>query len=189
MGEKEFNDGCDNCRSTIRKVREKEKKLYDENEMMPKTKFGQYMVYYLIPRYENNVLAFVYWGAAFLVLVVGLRGLGTGILPSFLIDPITQRLDLVYIIIGLIVEFIMITFLGLFMFFKPEEKFNDDFVSYEKSRTYDSRGSLLAVRDIIIKELNHPLIENREVLNSFKDYLDYQINKLNNQQSNPDHTI
>jgi len=58
----------------------------------PKTVVGKFMANKFIPKYANKVMGFVYLGAAVLIIIVGLRGLGSlagtvGIIPSFLIGP------------------------------------------------------------------------------------------------------
>ncbi len=94
-----------------------------KNSGQPKTKFGKWMVYRAIPQWENNVMALVYVGAAILVIVVGLRGLGPIVgrtFFSFMTDS-TGSIATSIVISALLIEFVMICTLAVFMFFKPED--------------------------------------------------------------------
>lgn len=77
----------------------------------PKFQFGAWMANWVVRKWENNMMAFVYAGAAFLVVLIGVRALGTGFfdLPD------------IVVFIGLLLEFAMILILGVFTFFKPED--------------------------------------------------------------------
>lgn len=72
-------------------------------------------------RYSNVIQALVYAGAAFLVVIVGLRGLGDlsqlGFMPQFLLDENTGRISVNIVIFGLVAEFAMLMALA-FVFFK-----------------------------------------------------------------------
>jgi hypothetical protein len=85
-----------------------------ENELKRKIAFKW------IPKAENNILGFVYFFAACLVVVLGLRGLGDQMPFDFLKDA-SGRLNIWIIVIALAVEFIAILLLAFTMFFKPEE--------------------------------------------------------------------
>ncbi len=92
----------------------------------PKTAIGRYMVYTFIPKYSNNVMGFVYMGAAILIVVVGLRGLGSlvgqlHLLPDFLLDPQGAKLSPYVVLIGLLLEFSLLLILGTVTFFTPED--------------------------------------------------------------------
>lgn len=89
-------------------------------ESIPSSERERKIAFKFIPRYENNVLALVYIGAAFLVVVLGLRGLGSSI-PDFMQDPLTHRLQNWVVFTALFTEFLMILFLGLTMLFKVED--------------------------------------------------------------------
>ncbi|MFH0733780.1 MAG: hypothetical protein V1773_04295 [bacterium] len=92
----------------------------------PKTAFGKFMVYEFIPKYSNNVMGIVYMGAAILIIVVGLRGLGKvagkiPVVPSFLIDQAEGKIDPNYVMGALFLEFFLLFILAIVTFFTPEE--------------------------------------------------------------------
>lgn len=91
----------------------------------PKTGFGRYMVYTFIPQYANNVQGLVYVGAAILIIIVGLRGLGTaaqGIpMIGFLLDDKGERVDVNWVMVALFLEFLLLLVLSIVTFFTPEE--------------------------------------------------------------------
>jgi hypothetical protein len=105
---------------------QKFKKIIKEN-ILPNTEFGTKFRFLRVPKNENNYLAFVYGFAALLVVVLGLRGLGTQIsqvLPDWLVQIITDssgRLHTRIIFVALLAEFLMILLLAITMFFKLEE--------------------------------------------------------------------
>lgn len=72
-------------------------------------------------RYFNVIQALVYAGAAFLVVIVGLRGLGdlsqNSYVPTWLLEPETGRISVNFVIAGLVAEFAMLMALA-FVFFK-----------------------------------------------------------------------
>ncbi|NUN07642.1 MAG: hypothetical protein HUU54_00525 [Ignavibacteriaceae bacterium] len=92
----------------------------------PKTAFGRYMVYNFIPNYANNVQGLVYMGAALLIIIVGLRGLGTvaydiPIVPRFLFDEATHKVSPMWVMTSLFLEFALLMVLAIVTFFTPEE--------------------------------------------------------------------
>lgn len=78
--------------------------------------------------HEKSIQALVYVGAAFLVIIVGLRGLGdisnTSYIPRFLLNQ-EGKIDSSIVMIGLIVEFIMLCLLATVSFFAPKNKDED----------------------------------------------------------------
>ncbi|MBE2281075.1 MAG: hypothetical protein IAE91_11840 [Ignavibacteriaceae bacterium] len=91
----------------------------------PKTAFGKWMVYKFIPQYSNNVQGLVYVGAAVLIIIVGLRGLGTAageiaFIPSFMLDA-KNAIDKNYVLGALLLEFFLLFILAVVTFFTPEE--------------------------------------------------------------------
>lgn len=72
-------------------------------------------------RYSNIIQALVYAGAAFLVVIVGLRGLGDlsqiQLIPNGVLDENTGRVSVNIVIFGLVAEFAMLMALA-FVFFK-----------------------------------------------------------------------
>lgn len=91
------------------------------------TWLGKMMTTSWIDRYENNITGAVYFGAGFLVVVVGLRGLGERItklgfpFPEFIIDQ-SGSLSLDLIFLALFLEFTLLVTLALVTFFKDEEE-------------------------------------------------------------------
>jgi len=81
----------------------------DTKELEGKHPFSQWMIAEVVSKYENNVQAFAYWGAAILILVIGLRGI------QFLTKD-----DSSVIMMSLLLEFSLIGLLGFLIFFKPE---------------------------------------------------------------------
>lgn len=78
-----------------------------------------------IEEYENNLMGLVYFGAAFLIFVIGIRGMGSD-LPDFIkvimIDNGSERLSSAAIFISIFFEALLISAMALFNFFKEEEK-------------------------------------------------------------------
>jgi len=72
--------------------------------------FANWMAFDINPRYENNVQAMTYIGAAILIGLIGLRGI------NFI-----QKNEPTLILIGLELEFTLLLLLGFVLFFKPEE--------------------------------------------------------------------
>jgi len=91
----------------------------------PKTVFSKYMAYNFIPKHANKVNGLVYLGAAMLIIVVGLRGLGSlagklTVIPQFLIGP-DNKINPEWVLTALLIEFTMLFLLGFVTFFTPNE--------------------------------------------------------------------
>jgi hypothetical protein len=78
-----------------------------------KRPFSQWMVADIVRNYENNVQGLAYIGAAGLIAIIGLRGV-----------QILTKENPFWIILALELEFTLIGFLGLLIFYKPEEHKN-----------------------------------------------------------------
>jgi len=78
------------------------------------------------------------FGAAFLVIIVGLRGLGdlsdVSFIPHFILDS-NGKIDAHIVMVGLIVEFLMLCLLAAVSFFSPVEKRTDLQTSIESLST------------------------------------------------------
>ncbi len=90
----------------------------------PKTAVGKFMVYTFIPQYANNVQGLVYMGAALLIIIVGLRGLGElagqiAIVPKFLLEG--KKVSPNWVMIALFTEFALLMVMAITTFFTPEE--------------------------------------------------------------------
>ena len=110
-----------------------------ESDLKYKRPFSSWMVAEVVPHYENNVEALAYFGAAFLIVVVGLRG----------INYITKD-NPEPIILSLFAEFSIIGLLGLLKFFKPER--SD--IGEGGLPTVPSMSDLLKLRATVEKLLN-----------------------------------
>ncbi|MCF8435408.1 MAG: hypothetical protein K9G57_01065 [Ignavibacteriales bacterium] len=90
----------------------------------PKTAFGRFMVYTFIPRFANNVMGLVYVGAALLIIIVGLRGLGAAVQGIPVIDPYlldNGKLAVQWVLGALILEFLLLLLMATVTFFTPED--------------------------------------------------------------------
>ncbi|RMD49397.1 MAG: hypothetical protein D6830_05005 [Ignavibacteria bacterium] len=92
----------------------------------PKTAFGRYMVYKFIPQYSNNVMGLVYVGAAILIIIVGMRGLGElvgqlGIFPQFMLNEAGTKISPTVVVLSLFLEFFLLLILAVVTFFTPED--------------------------------------------------------------------
>jgi len=152
----------------------------------PKTALGRYMVYTFIPNYTNNVMGFVYMGAAILIIIVGLRGLGSmvgqlHILPDFLLDANGAKISPYVVIFALFLEFFLLLTLGTVTFFTPEDM---DHLKPSKEETKPATISFPDFKAEIekIKELsNEEKVMVRNFLDEFEQ-ISKRINKI--QESN-----
>ena len=134
-------------------------------ESMPPGAFGRKVAFEWIPRYENNILAFVYLGAAFLVIVLGLRGLGSNI-PEFLKSPDTGRLYNSVIYIALLAEFFMISLLALTMYFKIEDhNYLFDHFLHKKHEDKKDTGAAKSLEEAI-EQINKDYDELKSILHN-----------------------
>lgn len=85
--------------------------------------FSQWMIADIVRVYENNVQGLAYFGAAILIVVIGLRGI-----------QIIKKENPFWIILALELEFTLIGFLGLLIFYKPEEVKNHNGVAVAPTR-------------------------------------------------------
>ena len=127
----------------------------------PKTAIGKFMTYTFVPKYSNNVMGLVYLGAAILIIIVGLRGLGSiagtvGLIPSFLIGA-DNKIDPYWVMLALLLEFGMLLLLGLVTFFTPSEYIDiihsDDKKAEFKSSAKDLKNELRDLKDFADEEM------------------------------------
>jgi hypothetical protein len=147
-----------------------------------------WLKYKFATEFDQNIQAMVYFGAAFLVIIVGLRGLGNlsdvSFIPHFLLDS-NGKIDAHIVMFALIVEFLMLCLLAAVSFFSPVEKRADLQASIESLST-----SVEKLSDTIPSELVQKLItsaeettaatekllsEEIEILNNFRSKLDERI--------------
>lgn len=129
------------------------------NRHEPKTPFGRFMVYHFIPQYSNNVMGLVYIGAALLIIIVGLRGLGGGLdqvslVPNFLLNA-DGRIAIEFVMAALYIEFFMLFILAFVTFFTPEDEYHATSVKVEEHAGPKININAKEVRDSveIIKDL------------------------------------
>lgn len=127
----------------------------------PKTAIGKFMVYKFVPKYANNVMGLVYLGAALLIIIVGLRGLGSlagtvGLIPEFLIGP-DNKIDPYWVMFALLVEFALLFMLGIVTFYTPSEYVDilhsDGQDSDVKGSAKELKGELRELKDFADEEL------------------------------------
>ena len=84
-----------------------------------------WLEYDFAERHEKSIQALVYFGAALLVIIVGLRGLGDlsnlSYMPKFLLNP-EGKIDSNFVMIGLLVEFTMLCLLAAVSFLSPKKE-------------------------------------------------------------------
>lgn len=159
-------------------------KKYNE----PKTAFGRYMVYKFIPQYSNNVMGLVYVGAAILIIIVGMRGLGSlvgqlGIFPDFMLNAEGTKISPQVVVISLFLEFFLLLILAVVTFFTPEDAHHGGGHGEEKP----SEVKTVALPDFKaeiekIKELSN---EEKVMVRSFLDEFEQITERVNRiQQSN-----
>ncbi len=120
----------------------------------PKTGFGRFMVHYFIPQYANNVMGLVYIGAAILIIIVGLRGLGSSVadnplVPQFLIED--GRIGIQYVMIALYLEFVMLLILATVTFFTPEDS------NFDKKKDAGSQVTHVAGVNVDVSQVEENL--------------------------------
>ncbi len=111
-------------------------------------------------RYSNVIQSLVYAGAAFLVVIVGLRGLGDlsqiNFVPIWLLEENTGRISVNIVIAGLVAEFAMLMALALLFLKTP--RFNSEAITVSKSATSTLVTSASDVEKLV--EAERQLIES-----------------------------
>lgn len=106
-------------------------------------------------------MGLVYLGAAILIIIVGLRGLGSlagtvGLIPSFLIGG-DNKIDPYWVMLALLLEFGMLLLLGLVTFFTPSEYVDiihsDEKGQEIKSSAKDLKNELRDLKDFADEEM------------------------------------
>lgn len=142
----------------------------------PKTAFGRFMVYKFIPQYANNVQGLVYMGAAILIIIIGLRGLGAAaygipIVPKFLFDE-AHKVSVNYVMFALFLEFGLLLTLALVTFFTPED---DGSGGHAEEKAPPTDGELQRIK-AQLSELKNIAEADVKALNSYIDGLG-EVNK------------
>ncbi|MCK6604090.1 MAG: hypothetical protein HUU43_00905 [Ignavibacteriaceae bacterium] len=150
----------------------------------PKTGFGKWMVYTVIPQYSNNVQGLVYIGAALLIIIVGIRGLGTlaselAIIPSAILDH-EGKLNANIVMMALFLEFFLLLILALVTFFTPED------ISYHKdgqeeggAASAHSSASVVNVPKGVSQDLKNELEQLKTVTDQQLKAIDDFVEKVN----------
>ena len=137
----------------------------------------------------NNVIGLVYVGAAILIIIVGLRGLGSvvgelGLIPSFLLDA-NGKISPDLVLFALLIEFSMLVILSFVTFFTPNE--NTVKEAPDDSRTTDLQiqvhkslqmhNELKAGLEDLMKVTETEMKMVEEYLNKFEE-MTKRINKM-----------
>lgn len=152
--------------------------------------FEYWMRYKFVGENEQTIQAMVYLGAAFLVIIVGLRGLGdlTGmtLIPSVLLTT-GGRLHPNVILIGLLFEFSMLCLLALVTYYSTSEKEDsltdaiDDLVRVLKSLDNPiPRDITQSIVDSVNKtaRLSEGLIlEEKKILNNYNNKVEILVSE------------
>ncbi|MBK7866319.1 MAG: hypothetical protein IPJ75_04600 [Ignavibacteriales bacterium] len=146
----------------------------------PKTAFGRFMVYTIVAKYANNIQGFVYMGAAILIIIVGLRGLGElagtlSAVPKFLLDHEGMKIDPNWVMIALFLEFFLLMILAIVTFFTPEEygHISEDDTEKAESAKQGSFNNVISVPKNLSADL-------KAELESLQRVADDQIKVVNN---------
>jgi len=157
----------------------------------PKLGLGYWLKHTFALEFDQYIQSLVYFGAAFLVIIVGLRGLGdlsdVSFIPPFLLDS-NGKIDAHIVMVGLIVEFLMLCLLAAVSFFTPSDKRVNLQASIESLST-----SVEKLSETIPSELAQKLItsaeettaatekllsEEIEILNNFRSRLDERLRQI-----------
>lgn len=164
---------------------------YYRKQRRQKTSFGHWLKYKFSLEFDQYIQAMVYFGAAFLVIIVGLRGLGDlshiPYLPSFILDS-DGKIESNIVMAGLLVEFLMLCLLAAVSFFSPSERREDLQSSIEKLSLSVAKLSETIPSEIIQKLIastqetataaERLLSDEIEVLNNFRSKLEERIAQI-----------
>ncbi len=144
----------------------------------PKTAFGRYMVYTFIPSYANNVAGVVYMGAAFLIIIVGLRGLGKvagtlSVIPRFMLTE-KGTLDPNWVVAAILLEFTLLMLLAIVTFFTPEEAHGHGAPAAEEAKAAPRPDFQRDIRDL--KDLTD---EEIKMVNEYLDKFESISKRIN----------
>jgi len=136
--------------------------LNKKNNYGPTSSFGKYMAYDFIPKHANKVNGLVYLGASILIIVVGIRGLGSlagklTVIPKFLIGP-DSKIDPTWVLIALLIEFTMLLLLGFVTFFTPSEVLPPSQENNVGTDAAKLKESLRELKDVADEEMR--MVEN-----------------------------
>ena len=167
------------------------KARYYRKQKKSKSTLGDWLRYRFATEFDQNIQALVYFGAAFLVIIVGLRGLGdlsdVSFIPNFFLDS-NGKIDAHIVMIGLVIEFLMLCLLAAVSFFAPAEKRADlqssiDNLSKSVEKLSETVPSELVQKIITSAQETAAaseklLSEEIEILNKFRSKLDDRIRQI-----------
>ena len=167
------------------------KARYYRKQKRSKSGLGDWLKYRFATEYDQNIQALVYFGAAFLVIIVGLRGLGdlgdVSFIPHFFLDS-NGKIDSHIVMIGLVIEFLMLCLLAAVSFFAPREKRADlqssiDNLSMSVEKLSETVPSELVQKIITSAQETAAaseklLSEEIDILNKFRAKLDDRIRQM-----------
>jgi hypothetical protein len=161
---------------------------YYKKRKRSKDGLGHWLKNKFATEFDQPIQALVYFGAAFLVIIVGLRGLGdlshVTFIPSFLLDA-DGKIESNIVMMGLLIEFLMLCLLAAVSFFSPSERREDLQTSIENLSLSVAKLSESIPSEIVQKLLasthetataaERLLSDEIEILNSFRTKLDERI--------------
>ncbi len=122
------------------------------------SKFEYWMKYRFVSENEQSVQALVYFGAAVLVIIVGLRGLGdlsdVTFIPAFMLNKF-GKIETNIVMLGLLFEFSMLCLLAVVSFYSTSEK--EDSLSEAIS---DLTELLRGIDNPVPKDITDAIVEN-----------------------------
>jgi hypothetical protein len=136
--------------------------------------FSNWLKYNFAAEYEKSIQALVYAGAALLVIIVGLRGLGNisdvPIIPDFLLNH-EGKIDSNFVMMGLLVEFIMLCLLAAVSFFAPRD--NDRGLQSSINNLAETVDTLT---DAVPSEVGQTLMKSaQETKNAIESFLNKEM--------------
>jgi len=167
------------------------KARYYRKQKKSKSTLGDWLKYRFATEFDQNIQAMVYFGAAFLVIIVGLRGLGdlgdVSFIPKFFLDS-NGKIDANIVMIGLVIEFLMLCLLAAVSFFAPKEKRADLQSSIDNLSKSVEKFSETVPSELVQKIITSAqetaaaseklLSEEIEILNNFRSKLDDRIRQM-----------
>jgi len=158
------------------------------------SKFQDWMRNRFVVEYEKHIQAMVYVGAAFWVIIVGLRGLGDlsniSFVPDFLLND-QGKIQANIVMLGLLVEFTMLCLLATVSFFAPTEKKEDLQSSIDnlsasvkklsESTLTDAAKKIMATAEKTSSIAEDLLSHEIQILNDYRNKLDRRLIQVDQQ--------
>ncbi len=152
--------------------------------------------------YEQHIQALVYVGAAFLVIIVGLRGLGDisdiSFVPRFLLND-EGKVHSNIVMVGLFIEFTMLLLLAAVSYFAPPEKKEDLQSSIDtlassinrltESSLTEAAQKVMQTAENTAEAAEKLLLSEVSILSDFRKRLDEKLVQLDNEIIHVRHRI